>query len=115
VSALVDQETARGDSDAARRRIEVLESLPVLEIVDDARDLAAALIEEGALPASAQDDAAHIALASVHHMDYLLTWNCRHIANAEAKPRVRAVCALHEYACPEICTPEELMGGANDD
>ena len=55
-------------------------------------------------------DAAHIALAAVHGMDYLLTWNCRHIDNAETKPIMRAVCAGHGYPCPEICTPEELMG-----
>ena len=54
--------------------------------------------------------AAHIALAAVHGMDYLLTWNCRHIDNAETKPIMRAVCAGHGYPCPEICTPEELMG-----
>jgi len=114
VSPLVDQESGRGDADAAQRRVEVLKGLAVLEIVDEAYDLAVALIAEGALPANAQDDAAHISLAAVHKMDYLLTWNCRHIDNAETKPRVRAVCTKHGYTCPEICTPEELMGGEDD-
>ncbi len=57
------------------------------------------------------DDAAHVAYAAVHNIDYLVTWNCRHIDNAEAKPLIRSVCAVHGYTCPEICTPEELMGG----
>lgn len=114
VSPLVDQEARRGDPDAARRRVEALADLPTLETVEDAYDLAAALIAEGALPSSAEYDATHIALAAVHGMDYLLTWNCRHIDNAETKPVVRSVCATHGYTCPEICTPEELMGDQNE-
>ena len=110
VSPLVEQEARRGDPGAARCRVEALGDLPALEIVEEAYDLAAALIAEGALPSVAKDDAAHIALAAVHGMDYLLTWNCRHIDNAETKPIVRSVCAKHGYSCPEICTREELMG-----
>ena len=114
ISPLVDQESRRGDPDAARRRVEALGDLPTLEIVEDAYELAAALIAEGALPPKAEDDATHIALAAVHGMDYMLTWNCRHIDNAETKPIVRSVCAAHGYSCPEICTPEELMGDHNE-
>lgn len=113
-SPLVDQEARRGDPDAARRRVEALADLPLLEIVDTAYDLAAALIAEGALPSCAGDDAAHIALAAVHGMDYLLTWNCRHIDNAEIKPIVRSICLARGYVCPEICTPEELMGDKDE-
>ena len=115
ISPLVYQESARGDHDAAQRRIEALKGLPVLEIVDEALHLAAAFIAEGALPSSAQDDAAHIALAAVHNMDYLLTWNCRHIDNAETKQAIRVVCTKNGYACSEICTPEELMGGETNE
>ena len=86
----------------------------MLEVVEEAYDLAAALISQGALPPAAEDDATHIALAAVHGIDYLLTWNCRHIDNAETKPVVRAICATRGYACPEICTPEELMGGVDE-
>ena len=115
VSPLVGEESRRGDPDAAHRRLDALSDVAVLEIVEQAYELATAFIAEGALPASAQDDATHIALAAVHGMDYLLTWNCRHIDNAETKPIVRSVCARHGYTCPEICTPEELMGGEGDD
>jgi len=83
-------------------------------MVEAVFDLAAAFLAEGALPGSALDDAMHIALAAVHRMDYLLTWNCRHIDNAETKPVMRSVCATHGYICPEICTPEELMGGEDE-
>jgi len=114
ISPLVDQESRRGDPDAARRRVEALGDLPTLEIVEDAYELAAALIAEGALPPKAEDDATHIALAAVHGMDYLLTWNCGHIDNAETKPIIRSICAAHGYSCPEICTPEELMGDHNE-
>ncbi len=114
ISPLVDQEARRGDPEAARRRIGALGGLPTLEIVEEAYALAAALIAEGALPRTAKHDATHIALASVHGMDYLLTWNCRHIDNAETKPIVRSVCAAHGYSCPEICTPEELMGDQDE-
>ena len=113
-SPLVHEESKRGDPDAACRRVEALSGIPVVETVEEAYALASALIDEGALPASAQDDATHIALAAVHGMDYLLTWNCRHIHNAETKPIVRSVCAKHGYTCPEICTPEELMGGEDE-
>ncbi len=111
VSPLVKQESAQGDADAAKRRLQSIEGLQVLEVMQEAYELAGALISEAALPSKAQDDAAHIALATVHNIDYLLTWNCRHIDNAETKPVMRAVCSRFGYTCPEICTPEELMGG----
>ncbi|MDI6795188.1 MAG: DNA-binding protein, partial [bacterium] len=70
---------------------------------------------DGALPSKATDDAVHIALAAVHGIDYLLTWNCRHIDNAQTKPLVRTVIVSEGYKCPEICTPQELFGGDSDE
>jgi hypothetical protein len=55
-------------------------------------------------------NAVHVAVSAYHGIDYLLTWNCRHIDNAEMKPLMRSVCVAHGYTCPEICTPLELMG-----
>jgi predicted nucleic acid-binding protein len=115
ISPLVIEECKRGDASAAALRLGALGDLASLEIVEEALLLAAALITDGALPDNAQDDAAHIALAAVHGMDYLLTWNCRHIDNAEAKPLVRSICVARGHTCPEICTPEELMGGTEHD
>lgn len=114
ISPLVEEEARRGNEEAAARRVDAMMGLPSLELVTEARDLAVELIRGGALPSSAHDDAAHVALAAVHSMDYLLTWNCRHIDNAERKPLMRSVCAVNGYTCPEICTPEELMGERQD-
>lgn len=69
---------------------------------------------EDALPAKAVDDSLHIAIAAVHWIEYLLTRTCRHIDNAEMKPLIRSVCAVNGHACPEICTPQDLMGVTND-
>ena len=115
ISPLVLDEAARGDPDAAARRLTVLEGFAVLEPTQAAAELVDMLIADGALPSVARDDATHVAIATVHNMDYLVTWNCRHIDNAEAKPLIRSVCAVHGYVCPEICTPEELMGGTSDE
>jgi predicted nucleic acid-binding protein len=111
VSELVLEEAGRGDEDAAQKRLKNLESIPLLAVTDSAVELSKKLLEQGALPQKATDDALHIALASVHNIDYLLTWNCRHIDNAETKPIVRSVIITNSYFCPEICTPQELMGG----
>lgn len=109
-SQLVVDEANEGHPEAAQRRRETLASLPQLSMPDAVTELAIALLAEGALPQKATDDAFHVAVCAYHGIDYLLTWNCRHIANAEMKPLMRSVCAVHGYACPEICTPLELMG-----
>ena len=111
ISLLVEEEARRGDSDAARRRLDAMRDLSVLEITSEVSTLATFLLKNGALPPKAADDAAHVAIAAIHRMDYLLTWNCRHIDNAEMKPIIRAACESFGVPCPEICTPGELMGG----
>lgn len=109
VSQFVLDEAGSGDSEAARVRLEVLRGLPVLPATDAALTLAGALLVEGAIPEKARTDAAHIAVAAVHGMDFLVTWNCRHIANAEMEPRIREVCERHGWRSPKICTPEQLL------
>lgn len=84
---------------------------PVLEITEETEILAAVLISGSAIPQHAVGDAAHIALATTNDMDYLLTWNCKHLANAQIIRRVAVVCNQRGYNMPVICTPEELMGG----
>ena len=109
-SQLVVDESAEGHPDAARRRLGALAGIPHLSMPDPVTDLAARLLSEGALPEKATDDALHVAICAYHGVDYLLTWNCRHIDNAEMKPLMRSVCSVQGYTCPEICTPLELMG-----
>jgi hypothetical protein len=113
-SELVIAEAGGGDEDAARKRLDKLKDISVLAIDEEARQFAAQLIEKGGVPAAAQADALHIAVAAVHALDYLLTWNCRHIDNASTKPLVRSICAIAGYRCPEICTPLELLSEEQD-
>jgi hypothetical protein len=101
-SELVLAEARGGDAEAAGRRLAVLDTLPLLSVTDDAKDLAGRLIAEGGVPVHAEADALHIAVANVHKMDYLLTWNCRHIDSASTKPVIRTVCAGGGYACPDM-------------
>jgi hypothetical protein len=114
VSQLVLDEAAAGDREAASRRLELLRDLPLLEITPEIADLAAALIAHVPLPRHAGADAAHIATAALHGMDFLLTWNCTHIANAELRPRIERVCRDRSSKVPILCTPDELMGGFGD-
>ena len=114
-SALVLEEASRGDREAAERRTEPLQGIPLLVVSDRVVEFAERLIAPGPLPLRAADDALHIALSVVHAVDYLLTWNFRHIDNALIKPRIRELCATHGYPCPEICTPQEMVGGPLED
>ena len=108
VSELVIVEVSRGDNDAVARRLGSLAGIRALTIDDEVRQLAARLIADGGMADTAQADALHVAVAAIHQVDYLLTWNCRHIDNAATKPLMRSICSLAGYRCPEICTPLEL-------
>jgi hypothetical protein len=92
-----------------KRRIAVVENLPELALTDQAEALAAKLLLGAALPQKAKADALHIAVATVHGMDYLLTWNCTHIANAIMRPKIESICRVAGYEPPVICTPPELV------
>jgi predicted nucleic acid-binding protein len=109
-SQVVLAEAREGDPDAAQRRVAVLEPFPLLDVTDAAIMLAAALVSGQALPAQAAQDALHVAVACVHGMEYLLTWNCAHLANARLRSRIEQICREAGYVPPIICTPEELEG-----
>lgn len=109
VSRLVIDEAAAGDAEAAARRLATLNGIPRLELTESASILAANLVTESAIPREAIEDALHVAVAAAHGMDYLLTWNCRHIANATMRNRIADVCATSGFEAPVICTPEELL------
>jgi len=110
LSGVVLREVAKGDPVAAARRQEALTGLNTLVLDEETKRLVQNLMNAGALPREAMDDAFHLAVAAVNKINYLLTWNCRHIDNAEMKPLMRTVCAEAGHRCPEICTPQELMG-----
>jgi predicted nucleic acid-binding protein len=109
VSQLVATEASGGDEEAARERAVFLRRIPLLAITDAAGELAAQLVADGAVPKTAAEDALHIAVAAVHGVDYLVTWNCRHIANATMRQAIERTCRDAGYEPPVICTPEELM------
>jgi hypothetical protein len=110
VSELVLAEINAGDPEAAEKRQAIVQGIELLEISDEATDLAEHIVRTAGLPDKAAADALHIAIAACHGMDYLLTWNAAHIANAEFRPRVESSCRGYGYSPPVLCTPDELMG-----
>ncbi|MCP5006100.1 MAG: type II toxin-antitoxin system VapC family toxin [Planctomycetes bacterium] len=111
VSEFVIAESLQGNPEASARRMEAIEDIPELDVTEEVKELTKALIAEGPIPEQSEIDAYHIAVATVNGMDYLLTWNCTHIANAIMRPKIEAVCHYHGYEPPIICTPQELMEG----
>jgi len=111
ISQEVVDEISRGDSAQVIRRLALARTLPLLTASGEAERLTLLLLRSGALPAIATSDAAHLAIATTAGMDYLLTWNCRHIANGQILKKVAAVCEQAGFRLPAVCTPEELMGG----
>lgn len=110
VSALVFREASGGDPTAASERLRWLHGIPLLAITTEAEQLSEALIKQAALPVKAAADALHIAIATIHRADFLLTWNCKHIANAEKRPLIERICRQNGFEPPVLCTPDELFG-----
>ena len=108
-SELVVTEAGEGDVHAARARLEMLESVTLLNVTRHSEELTRLLLDHGAVPREAAADAAHIAIAVANGVDYLVTWNFRHIANAAMRSRIELVCRQAGYEPPVICTPNELM------
>ena len=109
VSPFVVTEAQDGDPHAAKRRIEAIEGIPALAVTEEVRRLAESLIGPGPMPEQYPDDALHVAICAVNGLDYLVTWNCTHLANATLRRQVERFLAQAGYECPVICTPEELM------
>lgn len=95
---------------AASERLRVIQNFQVLELRNEALELGESFITQNALPQKASDDALHIALATIYGIDYLLTWNCKHMANAEIQKKIAKISLEQGYEIPTICTPYELMG-----
>ena len=102
-----------GDPAARARRLIVLRGVPALAVTDKATQLAGELVRRGALPKKATVDAFHIGIAAAHQIEYLLTWNCKHIANATMRGTIEAICRSVGLIPPIICTPEELPSGSS--
>lgn len=111
VSELVLREAEAGDPEAAQKRLAVLVGLPRLVLTAEALALAREFVERRLLPPRAAEDGLHIAVATLYQLDYLLTWNCAHIANPEIQARLAKFLAVKGLFLPFVCTPEELLGG----
>jgi hypothetical protein len=109
-SQVTPDEIAEGEAAMAQRRLEIMADIPILDLTAEVATLTHHILNSGLLPAKAESDAAHIALATVHQMDILLTWNCRHIANAAIQSRLRRAVQARGYELPEVCTLDELIG-----
>lgn len=109
ISEFVIAEASRGHSEAAARRMAAIKGIAELKISEEARDLAKALIAAGSIPEKAQIDAFHVAVAAVNGINFLLTWNCAHIANAVMRSKIEAVCREEGVEPSIICTPNELL------
>ena len=114
VSSLVLSECADGDPDAAAGRLTALSGIAILAQTLASADLAGELMRGVPLPGKASSDALHIAVAAIHGVDYLVTGNCAHLANAVLRPRIEAVCRRFGCEPPVICTPQELLGGEGE-
>ncbi|EDN71364.1 conserved hypothetical protein [Beggiatoa sp. PS] len=115
ISRLVLEEATQGNQEAADRRLEIIHRLPQVDITDNAIALAKLIMQNNCLPKKAENDALHIAIATIQKMGYLLTWNCKHIANATIQKEISKVVLAKGYELPILCTPDTLMRRNDDD
>ena len=113
-SDLVVAEAGAGNQEAARSRLQALEATTLLRASQQDEILTQALLDREAVPRKAAQDAAHIAMAVTNGVDFLVTWNFRHIANATMRARIEHVCREIGYEPPVICTPNELLEADNE-
>ncbi len=111
ISQIVLNEITKGDPTESEKRQEIANMFELLDVNDKAAAIAEELIRKQILPPKAAQDAIHIAVAVVNGMDFLLTWNCAHIANARIEREISSLCQEKGLQSPVICTPEELMVG----
>ena len=114
ISVLVEQEIALGDADAAERRRKLVADVPSLAISEMAIELAELLVAERVVPTGSENDALHIGIAAAQGATYLLTWNFRHINNAEMKADIAKLIESQGFVASQICSPEELGGKDNE-
>ncbi len=109
-SEIVEDEAVRGDPAIASQRLNLLQSLMLLDLTEAALELAQEFLQQSNLPPKASNDALHMALATVYGLNYLLTWSCKHMANAQIQRKLSQISSELGYKLPVICTPYELMG-----
>ncbi len=113
VSELVVNEVSQGDVQMAEKRLNLIRDVPLIDFNGEAKDLAKEILRQNVLPIKAALDVFHIA-AAVHEIDFLLTLNCKHIANAFILRRIEKICVRFGYEPPIVCTPQEILGKENE-
>lgn len=108
VSQAVIEEISRGDTEAVKERLAAIRGIPILGTTPLEIEFSRRLLEARAVPPQAEVDALHIAVAALHDVEFLVTWNCTHIANAVTRRTIEKVCRKAGYRAPILCTPEEL-------
>ena len=109
ISDFVLDEAGEGDAAFVASRLASLAGIPSLDVTGEVDELAGRLLAGGLIPAKAAQDAFHVAVSAVHGMEFLLTWNCTHINNVNIIRRMERICAQAGFACPVICSPDELL------
>ena len=111
ISEVVIEEMSMGDPEAASKRIESVNEFAELKLSEDVERMADVYMREFEIPKKAFRDTLHLAFSSVHNIDYLVTWNCAHLANVHVIKKVRRINTEFDMPIPIICTPEEFEGG----
>ena len=109
ISEFVTEEISRGDIEAAEKRSAFINNIPMLPLTKECNTLAKELIDKHAFPETALTDASHVSIASVFQIDFLLSWNCKHIVNPHMQNKIRKTVETSNYKLPVICTPFELL------
>ncbi len=109
ISPVVEKEISLGDEKMARKRIDLIKGIRLLAVTPETDKLAEILVKKGPLPRTADVDAIHISLAAVHGIEYLLSWNCKHIANVFIQKDLTRIIQSQGYECPVLCTPESML------
>lgn len=115
VSEIVVAEIVRGNESAVEKRVTFLAGIESIDLNEASSTLAKSFLERSALPEKAAQDALHVAVAAVNGVDYLLSWNCKHIVNLEIYSGIQRIIEGSGYTAPKVCTPYELMGDLDDD
>ncbi len=114
VSQIVIDEVSKGDVLFAKKRLDLIQDFPLIEFNDESKDLAKQILQQNVLPPKAALDVFHIAVTTVHQLDFLLTLNCKHIANAFIFRRIEKICRQFGFEPPVVCTPQEILQKENE-
>jgi predicted nucleic acid-binding protein len=114
-SRLVEKEAAAGDANEAAKRLDIVSTTELLKVSREAQRLARLIMQNSNLPPKALNDAAHAAIAAVNGIEFLATWNLRHLANVVIRRTIEEACRKNGYATPLICTPDQLLGSEDEE